>query len=485
MNDFWQSKVLPTLTHPVLALHGILFLVLNIGLIKIFTALISGRKRDLESDFRLLASELALVVFMVALVAGTMAAIYNIQAKERPEAKDDEGFKDRLQRWSNDPFFMLDAGIYGVAYLGLISIILLMVEVSGIGPVSVWSWFATQLFYVLGGVLILLAVRSLANSFGPPAPVTEPGEGSAAATTAASAKAEESSDSKSEDSDDDDDSGDSKDEGEPGPGFVDRLVSNLSTWPQQFRWGILAVTYLGLLFLVLDMWDFRNTRPNTIWNFFFFEMAIIAGAVGALLLINMFLQVASHTVNPVKAAKDATRVNRLAARFTDPGHMALMVLVVMGGIVGSWALMNIWTSRNQDVLDFWAEVTWSLHYLVPAVAFPLVMWSMWQVLTSKAARNSKTLLNDPYRLMTYTIYFIAYLGMIDFVFHAWLYKDFGPARIWGIVGEDLFNVVARVAIFVALRALLSAVVMGPNPEVLQPVTETADAEPEAESEGAS
>lgn len=463
MSDFWQNKIIPMLTNPVLALHGILFLVINLGLVKLLTDLIDGRRRDMTSDFIVLTSTLAQVIFVAALIVGAMAIVYGLLGKNRPEAADDEGMQDRMKRWLNDPYILLDIGIFAVIYLGLISRILFMNELRGAGPVSVWSWWATKMFYLTTGVLALLAIRAFAHHV--IASATGASEGSA------DAKADGDSDGDDEKSED------------SGAGFADRMVAHVSTWQQQMRYGVIALAYFGAIFIVLDMWDFRDFRPNGIWWNYFWSMSLVLGGIGAILLLTRLLEVVTHSEQDDPDDRSESMANRMAAKFKDPGRMSLMVFFAMAAVAGAWGLINIWLTRNEGALDFWAEVMWTLHIIVPAIGVPFVFWSMWQVITSPQARSSGTLLYDPYRQMTILIYLVAYLGMVDFVFHGWIYRDANPAFIWETVGEDLFNVVARVGIFVALRAIVAALVMGSNPEAVNASPEPAKSE-EAEPEPA-
>ncbi len=462
MTDFWQNKIIPILTHPVTALHGVLFLALNIGFLKVFTTLIAERQREFESDLRVIASHMSLVIFVVALIAGAMAVVYSIFGTQRPEKADDEDMQARMKRWLTDPFKLLDIGIYAVAYLGLIATLLVMIEVRGFGPVTVWSWWAQQMFFMLTGVLVLILVRALANSL---------------AMTAPSGAADDDEEESKEDSDDEEKAEDS---GSDGPGFADRWLAHVGTWELQARYGLIALGYLGALFVLLDMWNWRDFPANALWWNYFREMAIVLGAIGVVILLRRVIEVATHTETVDPEDDSVSMVNQVIAKIHDPGKASLMVLVAMAFTAGSFALMNIWLARNADVLDFWAEVMWSLHLAVPAIAFPLILWSLWQVLTSENARASKSFLYDPYRQLTVVIYLVAYLGMIDFVFHGWLFRDLPPAREWQIVGEDLFDVVARVSVFVALRAVVAAVIMGRNPAVEESTDSSSDAEAEAE-----
>lgn len=475
MNDFWNNKVVPTLVHPVLALHAILFLTLNLGFLKVFTTLINQRKFDLESDLRLVASQLSLVFFVVALVAGGMAVAYSLLGSQRPVADDDEGLQQRVKRWLSDPYILLNTGIYLVAYLGLIATVLLMVELRGSGPAGVWLWWSTQMFYTLTGVLVLLAVKTLANSVITNVP-------SAAPSGAAEEDEAKSSDDKDETVDDESDKGDSAENSEEsGPGFADRMFSHVSMWQLQARYGLIAVGYLGALYFVLDMWSWRNTRPNSIWWIFFFDLALVVGAIGVVILLSRLIEVATHSEVTDSDDSAETWANRTVARLRDPGKAAYLVTVSMAMIVGAWALINIWLTRNDDVLDFWSEVLWTLHLAIPAIALPFIFWSLWQVITSERAQAVGTLLFDPYRQLTIVIYLIAYAGMIDFVLHAWDDRNRAPAMIWETAGEDLFNVAARVAVFVVLRAIVAALVIGKNPVVTAvepPVDNSTSKEPE-------
>ncbi len=464
MSDFWNNKVVPALNHPVLALHAAFFLVLNLGMLKIFTSLIWQRRSDIESDLRLLASELSLVVFVIALVAGAMAVVYRLQGRSAPEAPDEESFGQRLRRWSTDPFFMLTVGIYAVAFLGLIATLLLMLEVTGFGPVSVWSWWATRLFFTLVGVLVLVAIRALADVVGEPAL----DDSSPTNTVSASdAEVENQAPSSSE--------SEEKSDSPTGPGLAERLISGISTPRQQLHYGAIAAAYLGLIFLVLDMWSWNERRPGFIWQNFFWELAIVVGGVGAILLLARLVEVASHTESDAAPDKSQTFVAQLASRIKHPGNLSVGVLIAIGLAAGAFGLINIWTSRNQDGVDFWSEVMWTMHLVIPAVMFPVVLWSLWTILRSAEARASSSLLFDPYRLAGLAIIATAYAGMIDFVFSAWDGRDNGPARIWDVVGEDLFNVAARVAVFIVLRAIIAAVVLGDNqvPQAQTNVTEAA------------
>lgn len=47
-----------------------------------------------------------------------------------------------------------------------------------------------------------------------------------------------------------------------------------------------------------------------------------------------------------------------------------------------------------------------------------------------------------------------YFGLIDFVLHMLIFRDLKPARIWDIAADDLFNVLVRVGVLVAIRAVL-------------------------------
>ena len=57
------------------------------------------------------------------------------------------------------------------------------------------------------------------------------------------------------------------------------------------------------------------------------------------------------------------------------------------------------------------------------------------------------------------IYTLAYLGMIYMVLDVWDERGRGWDVIWSRVFDDLFDVVARVAVLVAIRAVLVAVVV--------------------------
>lgn len=478
MSDLWNNKILPTINHPVLALHAALFLVINLGMVKLATSIFWQRRSGVESDLRLFASELSLVVFVAALVAGGMAIVYRLQGTPRPAAGKSESFAQRLKRWSKDPFFMLDTGIYAVAFLGLIATILLMLEVSGFGPVSVWSWWARQLFFTLIGVLVLVAVRAVADAAG---------ADTATGQTAPSGAADEDTKEEEEtESDDEPDSAKSKSEDSPaepsGPGFAQRMVARISTPQQQLYYGTIAVAYLGLLFFVLNGWSRNESRPATIWQNFFWELALIVGGVGAIIVLARLVEVVTHTESDEDIDESQSMVNQLAARLKNPGMATAGVMIAIAASAAAYGLINIWRSRNADVLDFWAEVMWTTHLVVPAVMFPLVLWSLWKVVRSPEARASASLLFDPYRLSGIAIFLIAYAGMIDFVFHAWDERDNGPARIWDTAGEDLFNVAARVSIFVIIRAVIAALVLGDDP--VEPVTESSGTAPETEAEPA-
>ena len=476
MSDLWNNKILPTINHPVLALHAALFLVINLGMLKLATTIFWQRRSDIESDLRLFASELSLVVFVVALVAGGIGIVYRLQGTPRPQATEGESFTQRMKRWGNDPFIMLDTGIYAVAFLGLIATILLMIEVSGFGPVSVWSWWARQLFYTLTGVLVLIAVRAVADAAG---------ADTVAEQSAPSGAADE--DPKEEDGTESDDESDSpksesQDESKElgGPGFAQRVIARVSSPQQQLYYGAIAVAYLGLLYLVLNGWGRNESRPATIWENFFWELAIVIGGVGLIMLLARVVEVVTHTESDEVIDKTRSMANQLAARLKNPGMATLGVLFAIAASASAYGLINIWRVRNSPVLDFWAEVMWTTHLVVPAVMLPLVLWSLWKVIRSPEARASSSLLYDPYRLAGIAIFLIAYAGMIDFVLHAWDGRDNGPARIWDTAGEDLFNVAARVSIFVIVRAVIAALVLGDNP--VAPATESSETESDEAAE---
>src|SRR5690606_23493968 len=83
-----------------------------------------------------------------------------------PAVPEKESLQDRIWRLWTDPFTLLEAGIYGTMLLGLMATVLAVVVRRNSSVLGIAEGLLAQVFYMLLGVLLLVALRAIAENIG-------------------------------------------------------------------------------------------------------------------------------------------------------------------------------------------------------------------------------------------------------------------------------------------------------------------------------
>ena len=370
MASWVQKFIVTALTNPVAALFAAFYLVLWTGLVKVILDLVNQRNASIEANFRLFFSGTALLLFIVAVIAGAIAIVYRLRGRGRPVAPENESLQDRVWRLWTDPFTLLEAGIYGVMLLGLMATVVQMYQRRNAGALNIFEGWVLQLFYVLIGVLLLVALRAVVDSIGkakaPSGGAEDEKKSDDTVAVAEKAQAEKPAASAVE----------------PAPAWSQKLIEQLSTAPQQLKVGTYIVAYLGLTSLAIDVWDQRGFADFTIWTSFVWGLLTVVVATGLLILAARVVDVLQRRQHAEVSGDGgvAAFVQELLPWMTQPGKTAQAVLLVIASEAAVWVLMSVWNGRFSTVLNFWEGVTSTLFTAGSVVAIPLVLWSVWQAL---------------------------------------------------------------------------------------------------------
>ena len=424
MSDFWRQNVLPALTNPFYLLYLALFGVAYLELSHTATDLIALRRQDLGSNSITLLYGVLNAFYITGFVAGFAAIVYRLSGREPSDIPEGATPVEKIVNGAMNPYKILNAALYMVAFTGAIAIAMSMWESRGGGEVGIWRSWTSQIFSVLTSVLFLAAMSAIVEALRPAAP-------SGGADDEPAEEAGSSSD-----------------------GMMAQAKALLSDPRGRLVAGLYIVAIFGAVNLVLDMWSFRNSFPLTIWQQWSGDMFRLAFNTGMLLIAIHILDWLTKGGAEVPESETNRSMQSVARLLSVPDRALPIALVAVASTGAFWFLLDIWGWRNAGPAGTWRYISFDLMHLTAQVSLPLLIWASWRSrVHGDAAPGGVTFFADPYRLAKWLIYVIAYSGLLSIVLLAWLERPVGPATIWSDAVHVLAGVFGSIAILVGFRAV--------------------------------
>lgn len=285
------------------------------------------------------------------------------------------------------------------------------------------------LFYVSAGFFLMIALRIISDWLH-----SDPSSASAASASATTSAAETEPDG--------DGSEKTTEPASSSTSFADSLKNLTSDANRTLMFGVYLTAYLGVASLLFIMWRLFDSNPNSIWNAFFTDIALIGVAVGFLMiarpLVNWIIG-NEVTGGEIQQAEGETRSAWLQRVTGNPMHVINIGTIVILLSVFPFYLIQLWSNRNTPVINFWSELLGITLLVIVIVGALLVLRSTAMIVLSgsstpigqrlKLAADGP-LMSDPGQLLRILVYLIAFVGLGSVCLTVWWWQGEAVWQIW-------------------------------------------------------
>jgi hypothetical protein len=170
MGDFWRKQLLPALTNPFYLLYLAMFGVAYLELSHTAADLVALRRQDAGSNAVTLLYGLYNTVYITAFIAGFAAIVYRLAGREPSSIPDGATIREKVVNGAFNPFKVLRVGLYLTPALGAAAVSMSIWEFRGGGEIGIWRSWTSQTLGVLISLMFLAAMSAIAGAVGRSAP---------------------------------------------------------------------------------------------------------------------------------------------------------------------------------------------------------------------------------------------------------------------------------------------------------------------------
>ncbi len=428
-----RSRAESLILNPYSVLVMMAYFILAIGLLHALADAIAWGD-NADEVFEGLTNDLWVMVGAVALTVAMISVVHGVKARR---SGDYSGVPDDIGQRLLNPVWLTSIAPYAFLVFGLIKTLYFLVDEGDSEFQYVMTWTFNYLFHTSAGVFFIFALKAISDWLH-----TDPTAGESVQSTAEKATDNGTQDTQGQNSDSATETAGSDTETN-----TSGLKAVLDNPDRLLTLGIYLTAYLGVLAVVFVMWWWADQPAGRIWSQFFEHAAMVGGAIAFLLLARTVV----NWITGTKATDDQLvrgenePVSAWIQRLTvSPRRMVDLATAVVIATGLPFFLIDIWSSRNDEVEEFWSKLLENSLYgviglgtlLVLRAAILLVLAGPRESIVDRfRAAMGGPLLSDPSQLLRYIVYALAFIGLLNVSVTSW---DQRGRDVW-IVWYYFFN----------------------------------------------